>query len=99
MQSYGENNEVRQRRRRDTSPFEKGERSPMPAARKSYFETLEYIAFIVIGSAAWILIAWKVLAWQKFPFHLYVVEVGFIFAIPIILLVIILSLTDRITRL
>lgn len=98
MQDYGESNEVRQRRRRDTSSGD-NDLSAVPATRKGYLETLEYVAFIVVGSAAWIFIAWKLLAWQKFPFHLYVVEVGFIFAIPIVLLVVILSLTDRITRL
>lgn len=63
-----------------------------------YLELFEYYAFLAGGAALWIGAAWSVLKWQKFPISLYIVEVGFIFILPIILLAIILHFMDRIVK-
>jgi hypothetical protein len=87
------------RRRRSS----RSEDSPQPASSSSYFtpsalSMLEYLLFLVVGSIVWIAIAWRILVWQKFPFFVYPVEVGFIFVGPIILLGFMLHLADRFSK-
>ena len=56
---------------------------------------IEYYAFLILGGCVWCFAAWKILVWHKFPFHQYLLEVGCIMLLPIVLLAIILTITDR----
>lgn len=96
------NGTPRLRRRREKTPvinqFDLIQEQQHQDEQKSQRAMLEYLVFLLLGGGLWIFIAWRVLKWQRFPFHLYTVEVGFIFVAPIILLAIILNLTDRFSR-
>ena len=67
-------------------------------AWQKWQELGEYLLFLLLGGLIWIVIAFKVLQWQKFPFHLYPVEVGFIFVGPIVLLAGLLYVAERLSR-
>lgn len=51
-----------------------------------YMETIENTMFLMLGSIIWYFCVIKVLTLQKFPFHLYRIELILIIIIPILIL-------------
>lgn len=60
-----------------------------------WMEKFEFYIFLVVGGVLWYSLVMKILAWHRFPFHSYTVEVCFIIAVPILLLAFVLAIMDK----
>lgn len=62
----------------------------------SFLRRAEYYIFIITGSYVWYSAVMKVLEWSRFPQHLYTVEICLVVAIPIVVIILILNIMERI---
>lgn len=60
------------------------------------WEKLEFYVFLTVGSYSWYYIVFRVLDWHRFPFHLYTTELWLIVIVPILLILLMLYILDRV---
>lgn len=60
------------------------------------WERLEFYLFLFGGSYSWYYVVFKVLDWHRFPVHLYTFELWLVVLVPIVLILIMLFVMDRI---
>ena len=60
------------------------------------WERFEFYVFFSGGSIAWYLVVFKVLDWHRFPIHMYPFELWLVVIVPILLILIMLNIMDRI---
>jgi hypothetical protein len=63
-----------------------------------WWNVIEYYVFLFAGGAVWFGSAFRILKWQRFPFHNHMLEVGLILLCPIVLIAATLRLLDRYTK-
>ena len=63
-----------------------------------FYQKLDLLLFALGGSALWCAGVYAVLKWQKFPVHLHILEVSLIYALPVLLIVVLLLILERITN-
>eukprot|EP01031_Cornospumella_fuschlensis_P025113 gene25112-30330_t len=58
-------------------------------------QRIEFYVFLILGGGAWYATVQLILKSQKFPSHLYPIEILLVIWVPIIILAILLGILDR----
>ena len=82
--------------RRERESPEVAESNGLATYLYDLWEKLEFYVFLLVGSYSWYFIVFRVLDWHRFPFHLYTTELWLIVIVPIILILVMLYILDRV---
>lgn len=63
-----------------------------------FYQKLDLLLFALGGATIWCTGVYVVLKWQKFPVHLHILEVTLIYALPVLLIVVLLLILEWISN-